>query len=211
MQIHVHPMLAAHRAVLDLPPGERREVILRMLTPFAPVLRIMTPPGADPITLFGFMRPDGPAAACTDALARASAATGYHPPIDTIHFGLFLLETNPQMVQLSQGYTALYTEANGTDIYRALAELFVQDERSAANYEKIKPGMARFMRAAMHAPLPCPDPGRRSQESGRPPVPRPTGLFYLKSEKRDIIGPDWLRSQTACLVVADLHEGPCPW
>jgi uncharacterized protein YjaZ len=124
MPIIVHPMLAAQRAVLDLPPDERRAALLNMLAPFESMLRIMTPPGGDPTTMMGLMRPDGPTAAYADALARLEAAnaeetcraamdgaaraieaTGYQPPIDTIQFGLFLLETNPQMMKLLQGYT----------------------------------------------------------------------------------------------------------
>lgn len=38
-----------------------------------------------------------------------------------------------------------------TEIYRGLGDLYVQDERFAAHYEKIKPGMAKFMQAAIHA------------------------------------------------------------
>jgi DNA-binding transcriptional MerR regulator len=37
-----------------------------------------------------------------------------------------------------------------TEIYRGLADMYVQDERFTATYEKIRPGMAQFMRAAMH-------------------------------------------------------------
>lgn len=37
------------------------------------------------------------------------------------------------------------------EIYRGLGEMYVADERFAANYEKIKPGLAAFMRAAMLA------------------------------------------------------------
>lgn len=124
MQITVHPMVAAQRAVLALPVAERRAALLQMLAPFGPMLRIMTPPGADPLTTFGFMRPDGPVEAyggaldlleavgaeqtCQEALERsrqAIAATGYTPPIESIQFGLFLLETNPMLMELSQGYT----------------------------------------------------------------------------------------------------------
>jgi hypothetical protein len=124
MQINVHPMLAAQQAILDLNPSDRREALLKMLAPFDPMLKIMAPPGADPIQLFGLMRPDGPEAAyrealthlaaaqaeatCRDALDRAAAAmaaTGYTPPIAEIQFGLFLLETSPQMMKLVQGYT----------------------------------------------------------------------------------------------------------
>jgi DNA-binding transcriptional MerR regulator len=36
-----------------------------------------------------------------------------------------------------------------TEIYRGLADMYVQDERFMATYEKIRPGMAQFMRAAM--------------------------------------------------------------
>lgn len=35
-------------------------------------------------------------------------------------------------------------------VYRGLGDLYVQDERFTANYEKVKPGLAAFMRAAMH-------------------------------------------------------------
>lgn len=36
------------------------------------------------------------------------------------------------------------------EIFRGLGDLYVNDERFKANYEKIKPGMAKFMREAMH-------------------------------------------------------------
>lgn len=38
-----------------------------------------------------------------------------------------------------------------TEIYRGLADMYVADERFAANYEAVKPGLTKFMRAAMHA------------------------------------------------------------
>lgn len=124
MQINVHPMLAAQRTVLDLPQGQRREAILRLLEPFDPMIRVMVPPGVDPILMFGFMRPDGPdqayrealdrleaagaEAVCRAALERAAAAisaTGYRIPIDTLHFGLFLWDVDPAKAALNQGYT----------------------------------------------------------------------------------------------------------
>lgn len=37
------------------------------------------------------------------------------------------------------------------EVYRGLGDLYVEDERFKAYFERIKPGMARFMRAAMHA------------------------------------------------------------
>lgn len=74
MQITVHPVLAAQKAVLELPPEERRAAILNLLTPFDPMLKLMAPPGADPIAMFGFMRPDGPEAAYRDGLTRLEAA-----------------------------------------------------------------------------------------------------------------------------------------
>ncbi|HEY3364913.1 MAG TPA: MerR family transcriptional regulator [Symbiobacteriaceae bacterium] len=37
------------------------------------------------------------------------------------------------------------------EIYRNLGDMYVQDERFAANYERVKPGLTEFMRAAMHA------------------------------------------------------------
>jgi DNA-binding transcriptional MerR regulator len=37
------------------------------------------------------------------------------------------------------------------EIFRGLGDMYVQDERFTANYEKVKPGLAQFMRAAMHA------------------------------------------------------------
>lgn len=37
------------------------------------------------------------------------------------------------------------------EVYRGLGDLYMQDERFTAFYEKIKAGMAQFMRAAMHA------------------------------------------------------------
>ena len=124
MEIIVHPMVAAQRAVLELPVEQRRTAMRSMLAPFDPMLRIMVPPGGDPTTMFGFMRPEGPTAeyaralaaldaagaesTCLEALNRsvgAFAAAGYHPPFDRVHFGLFLLDTNPQIMRLSQGYT----------------------------------------------------------------------------------------------------------
>jgi DNA-binding transcriptional MerR regulator len=38
-----------------------------------------------------------------------------------------------------------------TEIYRGLADMYVADQRFAANYEKVKPGLTEFLRAAMHA------------------------------------------------------------
>lgn len=37
------------------------------------------------------------------------------------------------------------------EIYRGLGELYVNDPRFKANYEKVRPGLAEFMRSAMHA------------------------------------------------------------
>ncbi|MFO7172256.1 MAG: MerR family transcriptional regulator [Bacillota bacterium] len=37
------------------------------------------------------------------------------------------------------------------EVYRGLADLYVTDERFTAFWERIRPGMAQFMRAAMHA------------------------------------------------------------
>lgn len=124
MQITVHPMVAAQRAILELRPAERHAALLKMLSPFDPMVKMVTPPGADPITMFGLMRPDGPEDAyrealallekagaeqtCSEALDRAAAAveaTGYQAPVPAIQFGLFLLDTNPIMMKLSQGYT----------------------------------------------------------------------------------------------------------
>jgi DNA-binding transcriptional MerR regulator len=46
------------------------------------------------------------------------------------------------------------------EMYRGLGDLYVQDERFTAHYDKLKPGLARFMQAAMHAycdrPAPTP-------------------------------------------------------
>ena len=36
------------------------------------------------------------------------------------------------------------------EIFRGLGDLYVDDPRFAANYEQVRPGLARFMRAAMH-------------------------------------------------------------
>jgi hypothetical protein len=36
------------------------------------------------------------------------------------------------------------------EIFRGLGDLYVDDSRFAANYEKVRPGLAAFMRAAMH-------------------------------------------------------------
>ncbi len=36
------------------------------------------------------------------------------------------------------------------EIYRGLGDLYVNDPRFAANYERVKPGLARFMKEAMH-------------------------------------------------------------
>ncbi|MHB0859565.1 MAG: TipAS antibiotic-recognition domain-containing protein [Anaerolineae bacterium] len=36
-----------------------------------------------------------------------------------------------------------------TEIYRGLAEMYVEDSRFAAHYDEVRPGMAGFMRAAM--------------------------------------------------------------
>lgn len=38
-----------------------------------------------------------------------------------------------------------------TEVYRGLGDLYVADERFTAYYEKIRPGMAQFMQAAMHS------------------------------------------------------------
>jgi len=37
-----------------------------------------------------------------------------------------------------------------SDIFRGLGDMYVEDERFRAHYEEIKPGLAEFMRAAMH-------------------------------------------------------------
>lgn len=37
------------------------------------------------------------------------------------------------------------------EMYRGLGDMYVQDERFTANYEKVRPGLARFMQAAIHA------------------------------------------------------------
>lgn len=124
MQIIIHPMLAAQRTVLALPRESRREAILKMLAPFDHVVKSMVPPGVDPIDRFCLMRPDGPIEAyreafdrleaadaeeiCRHALERSAsaiAATGYQAPIEALHFGLFLLEADPKMAALMQGYT----------------------------------------------------------------------------------------------------------
>ncbi|MHB1296494.1 MAG: TipAS antibiotic-recognition domain-containing protein [Anaerolineae bacterium] len=36
-----------------------------------------------------------------------------------------------------------------SEIYRGLANLYIEDSRFAAHYDEIRPGMAQFMRAAM--------------------------------------------------------------
>jgi DNA-binding transcriptional MerR regulator len=36
------------------------------------------------------------------------------------------------------------------EVYRGLADMYVADPRFAANYERVKPGLTEFMRAAMH-------------------------------------------------------------
>jgi DNA-binding transcriptional MerR regulator len=36
------------------------------------------------------------------------------------------------------------------EIFRGLGDLYVDDPRFTANYDKVRPGLARFMRAAMH-------------------------------------------------------------
>jgi MerR family transcriptional regulator, thiopeptide resistance regulator len=38
-----------------------------------------------------------------------------------------------------------------TEVYRGLGDMYVADERFAANYEQVKPGLAQFMHAAMQA------------------------------------------------------------
>ncbi len=38
-----------------------------------------------------------------------------------------------------------------TEIFRGLGEMYVADERFAAHYNAVKPGLAEFMRAAMNA------------------------------------------------------------
>lgn len=38
-----------------------------------------------------------------------------------------------------------------SEMYRGLGDTYVEDSRFAANYDKVKPGLAEFMRAAMHA------------------------------------------------------------
>ena len=37
------------------------------------------------------------------------------------------------------------------EMYRGLGDMYVQDERFAAFYERVRPGMAQFMQAAIHA------------------------------------------------------------
>jgi hypothetical protein len=37
------------------------------------------------------------------------------------------------------------------ELYRGLGDLYVQDERFTAYYDRIKPGLAQFVRAAIHA------------------------------------------------------------
>lgn len=36
------------------------------------------------------------------------------------------------------------------EIFRGLGDLYVQDEHFTANIDKVKPGLAKFMREAMH-------------------------------------------------------------
>lgn len=124
LQIIVHPTLQAQREVLSLVQSERRQAILNMLAPFDPMMTVMVPPQMDPITMFGLIRPDGPVEAYREALNRleavdaeeicrqalhkadeAIARTGYRPPIETVQFGLFLWDSEPQLTQLAQGYT----------------------------------------------------------------------------------------------------------
>lgn len=38
-----------------------------------------------------------------------------------------------------------------TDLHRSLADLYVEDERFAAHYDGIAPGLAHYVRAAIHA------------------------------------------------------------
>ncbi len=58
---------------------------------------------------------------------------------------------NPDVQKLiEQHYEALrnFYEPN-LDMYAGLAEMYVGDERFAAYYDKYRPGLAKFMRAAM--------------------------------------------------------------
>lgn len=124
MEITVHPMIQTQREILDLPEDERHGAILKMLTPFEPMMKIMVPPGVDPALVFGLMRPDGPMEAyrkaldrleaagaeevCRQALVRAAGAftsIGYQIPIEAVQFGLFLWDRAPEIIALNQGYT----------------------------------------------------------------------------------------------------------
>jgi hypothetical protein len=40
--------------------------------------------------------------------------------------------------------------ACSAEVYRGLGDMYVQDERFTAFYDKVKPGLATFMRDAMH-------------------------------------------------------------
>lgn len=39
----------------------------------------------------------------------------------------------------------------GHDMHRALADMYVADERFTAAYDKVVPGLARYVRDAIHA------------------------------------------------------------
>ncbi len=46
------------------------------------------------------------------------------------------------------------------ETFRGLGDLYVDDERFTANIDKIKPGLARFLREAIHAYCDSPESGR---------------------------------------------------
>jgi len=61
--------------------------------------------------------------------------------------------SDPEVLALvAKHYTWLrsFYEPN-LEMYRALASMYVDDPRFAANYEKYRPGMAVYLRDAMHA------------------------------------------------------------
>lgn len=68
-----------------------------------------------------------------------------------------LMERSPEDPEV-QGWVGKWHQvindrfyACSSEVFRGLADLYVQDERFTAVFEKTRPGMAEFMRQAMHA------------------------------------------------------------
>jgi len=57
-----------------------------------------------------------------------------------------------ELVRRHHQHIDRYFYTCSTEVYRGLGETYAADERfAAANYEKVQPGLAKFMKEAMHA------------------------------------------------------------